>query len=401
MPNIIKAYNISDKINTCGRINLKKFGYWLFLIIFTLTLPAWASEDGEDYEFDDGSNFSFDSQSDNGEPVALDVVPLAKTDIDNNSNEDKNSQEEIFIPDRPNIDTKPVKNNDNPKDKTKTAPKATLTDKLKKDTSTKGDSIIEGTWIEKLTEISPSKLLGLNNDKADTEESTDEVDEEYEEDGDVSLEGLMHNYRTKSKGGRSNASVFDISGVMLRMSVDQVDYTMQNRGFKKINAKFQIPNFIKWRNEEGCRATGVVGYERTQACVVQKAKKDGYEYVQYLKYAKFDTKETMEIYFTSTFSDNKVYKIEYRSTIANITGNSPKAVYIRNLKVYDFWRRISRKYGVPDDKTRVTWGLGGNKPYMIAKTGFLKLEDPMFVEMDYTRMSREDQKFIHSDFYNF
>ena len=49
----------------------------------------------------------------------------------------------------------------------------------------------------------------------------------------------------------------------------------------------------------------------------------------------------------------------------------------------------------------VIWGLGGNKPYLNAATGYLKLEDPMFVEMDYTRMSREDQKFIHSDFYNF
>ena len=96
-----------------------------------------------------------------------------------------------------------------------------------------------------------------------------------------------------------------------------------------------------------------------------------------------------------------VYKIVYISRIAAITGNSPKAVYLHNLKVYDFWKKINQKYGQPDNKTDVTWGLGGNKPYLKAATGYLLLEDPMFREMDYTRMSREDQRFIHSDFYNF
>ena len=62
---------------------------------------------------------------------------------------------------------------------------------------------------------------------------------------------------------------------------------------------------------------------------------------------------------------------------------------------------MNQKYGHPDNKTNVTWGLGGNKPFLKASTGHLLLEDPMFREMDYTRMSREDQRFINSDFYNF
>lgn len=378
---------------TCREICLKKISLWLFLIMFSFILSVKADEDGEGYEFDDLPGFSFDNQLEDDGVTSNDVIPVTTDNL--SDPQDKNStdvetNDKIFIPVRPEIETESQNDNPNP-----TKSKGTsLTDKLKEDKSTKDKSIIDGTWIEKLAKISPTKLLG-DDDTPDTSAEASSSDD------DVSLESMMHNYRNKSKNGRSNASVFDIAGVMLRMSVAQVDSTMQNRGFKRINARFQIPNFIKWRNEEGCRATGVVGYERTQACVVQKAKKDGYEYVQYVKYAKFDTKETMEVYFTSTFSDNKVYKIEYRSTIAGITGNSPKAIYIRNLKVYDFWRRISRKYGVPDDKDRVTWGLGGDKPYMMAKTGFLKLEDPMFVEMDYTRMSREDQKFIHSDFYNF
>ena len=168
-----------------------------------------------------------------------------------------------------------------------------------------------------------------------------------------------------------------------------------------MNAKFTIPNFIKWRNEEACSSQGIVGFERMQSCISTMAKKDGYEYVYFLKYAKFDSKEEIEIYLTSNFTDNKVYKVIYRSKIPAVPGNSQKAIYMRNLKVYDFWKKINQKYGEPDNKNNVTWGLGGNKPFLKATTGFLHLEDPMFVEMDYSRMSREDQRFVHSDFYNF
>lgn len=45
--------------------------------------------------------------------------------------------------------------------------------------------------------------------------------------------------------------------------------------------------------------------------------------------------------------------------------------------------------------------MGGNKPYLKAKTGFLLLEDPMLRELDYTRMSREDQRYMNTDLYSF
>ncbi len=267
-----------------------------------------------------------------------------------------------------------------------------LTDTLKQDADVASESSlplpsVEGTWVDKLANTNPLTLLGSGNKISS---------------GTDSLDDLVDNARSSSNTNRrSNASVFDISGVMLRMSLQQVEETMRNRGFRKVMEKYQIPNFIKWRNEEYCRSTGVVGYERTEACVTQKAKKDNHEYVQTVKYSKFDTKEEMEITLTSNFTDNKVYKISYKSMAANITGNSPKAMYIRNIKVYDFWKKVNQKYGKPDNKTSITWGMGGNKPFMKANTGFLQLEDPMLRELDYTRMSREDQRYMNTDLYSF
>lgn len=271
----------------------------------------------------------------------------------------------------------------------------TLTETLKSDTGAEKPSIplpdVQDTWVGKLAEKNPLSLLK-------GEETTEESSKD-----NISLEGLVDNAR--NDGGnpnrRSNASVFDISGVMLRMSLKQVDRTMQNRGFRKVMQKYQIPNFIKWRNEEYCRNTGVVGYERIESCVTQKAKKDEHQYVQTTQYIKYDTKEEIEVTFSSNFTDNKVIKIVYKSQAANITGNSPKAVYLRNIKIYDFWKKINQKYGKPDDKENVTWGMGGNKPFLKASTGYLKLEDPMLRELDYTRMSREDQRYMNTDLYSF
>ena len=346
-------------------------------------LPAFASEDSDTYGLID---YNFD-----------DIPPI----------EDITTSDKIFLPSRPKINTSNIVS---PK-LTTVSSTTTLTDRLKETSDTK--NIIEGTWLEKINKISPRKLLGLSaNDNDNTSEDIDENEDEYDEydeddedydedEKEFDLEDIMNTHRAKKQNGKSNASVFDISGVMLRMNLQQVDDILRNRGFKKINARYQIPNFIKWRYEDICRTSGIVGYELTQGCILQKAKKDGFEYTQYVKYTKFESKEEIEVYFTSNFTNNKSYKIEYRSNIANITGNSPKAIYMRNIKVFDFWRRINRKYGAPDNKTLVTWGMGGNKPYLKASSGYLKLEDPLFLEMDYTRMSQEDKRFMQSDFYNF
>ncbi|MBO4294488.1 MAG: hypothetical protein J5896_03475 [Alphaproteobacteria bacterium] len=69
--------------------------------------------------------------------------------------------------------------------------------------------------------------------------------------------------------------------------------------------------------------------------------------------------------------------------------------------MFDFWKKINQKYGEPDNKEDILWGLGTNKPYLQAQTGFLKLEDPVLKDLDINRMAREDQRFIHSDIYTF
>jgi hypothetical protein len=188
---------------------------------------------------------------------------------------------------------------------------------------------------------------------------------------------------------------------MLRMSYAQAEAALTKRGYKKTMQKLDIPNFIRWRNEDRCRSQGVIGYERLNGCVVKLARENKYEYVAQAQFNKYETQETVQIFLTSTFTNNKIYKITYRTEAANNAGNSAKAQYLRNIKVYDFWKKINQKYGVPDDKESVIWSLGSNRPYLKADTGVLLLEDPMLRELDYARMSREDQRFMNTDLYTF
>ncbi len=246
-------------------------------------------------------------------------------------------------------------------------------------------SPLSGTWVEKL---------------ATTSFSSDDTTGGRKEAGSINLEKMVSS--SKNGNRRSNASVFDISGLMLRMNLPQAEATMAKRGFKRISQKFEIPNFIKWRYEEQCRNAGVVGYERLASCVVKAAKENKHQYVESERFVKYDTQEEISINLTSNFTNNKIYKIVYQSmSTRTMRGSSQKIQYLRDIKIYDFWRKINQKYGVPDNKEDVIWGMGGNKPYMKASTGFLLLEDPMLKELDFTRMSREDQKYMNTNLYNF
>ena len=377
--------------------------------VFCLPVSALASEDADPFIFGGDVNYEVGSVNalkvpDAPPPAANAVTPVQTPDFTPPPSNAVSAQAEVPMLQKQTEtspeDTKESRDGQTPLPlETDVDKNQTLTDNLKNDSPAADGKNpllpnIEGTWVDKLSEANPLALIVSKKDgkTSDEDESGEEKD---------SLESMVDSARKYRGRGRSNASVFDISGIMLRMSLKQVDRIAANRGFRKIHEKLQIPNFIKWRNEEYCRNRGVVGYERVQACVHQKAKKDKHEYIQVTKYVKYDTKEEIEVTFTSNFTDNKVYKIVYKSMAAAVTGNSPKAVYLRNIKVYDFWKKINQKYGNPDNKETVTWGLGGNKPFLKAQTGYLLLEDPMLQELDYTRMSREDARYMNTDLYSF
>ncbi|MBR5599508.1 MAG: hypothetical protein IKW39_05655 [Alphaproteobacteria bacterium] len=214
----------------------------------------------------------------------------------------------------------------------------------------------------------------------------------------MNVEKIKKQLETKQ---RSNAAHFDISGIKLRMTPKEVEEILKNQGYKKIMESMEIPNFIEWRAEELCRINGVVGFERLNACMTKIAQHHGYQFVEKQVYNRHLTKESIEVNYTSSFTDNLSYRIHYKSSIRMSESKASKNVYINNLKVFDFWKRIDLKYGEPDNTTEVKWGLGGKKPYMKAKTGELELMDPLLIGLDSTRMYNEDSRFANTQYYTF
>ncbi len=200
---------------------------------------------------------------------------------------------------------------------------------------------------------------------------------------------------------RANAANFDISGVKLRMTPEEVEKSLTSQGYRKIIETLEIPNFIKWRSEELCRQHGVIGFERLNACATMVSKENGYQFVYRQVYNRYASKESIDVYYTSTFTDNLAHSIFYKSSVPFNDSKASKNIYINNLKIFDFWRRIDLKYGPPDNESEVKWGLGGKKPYLQAQTGRLVLMDPLLKELDSARMFNEDTRFANMPYYTF
>lgn len=200
---------------------------------------------------------------------------------------------------------------------------------------------------------------------------------------------------------KSNAANFDISGIKLRMSPDEVKNILSKMGYKLISQESRVPNFIKWRSEELCRIHGIVGFERLAACSANIARVNGFEYVAYEVYNRYATRESIEVGYTSTFTDNLSSHIIYKSEVPLSTSRASQNIYINNLKIYDFWRRIDIRYGQPDNASEIKWGLGGKKPYLQASTGRLELVDPLLKDLDISRMLNEDSRFTNIEYYTF
>lgn len=203
------------------------------------------------------------------------------------------------------------------------------------------------------------------------------------------------------KNRRSNAALFDISQVKLRMTPAEVEAVLKPQGYIRISQEFRIPNFIRWRAEELCRIHSVIGFERLKACARDVAQTNGFEYIGSEVYKRHSTRETISVHYTSVFSNNLAHHIYYESDLPMSVSRASQYVYTNNLKIYDFWRRVDLRYGKPDNTSEVKWGLGGKKPFLKASTGRLELSDPVLKDLDAARMVNEDARLTNVPYYNF
>ena len=115
-----------------------------------------------------------------------------------------------------------------------------------------------------------------------------------------------------------------------------------------------------------------------------------------------NTGETLDIYFTSNATDNRVWKIVYNNDVDVIEGDAEKFAKQRENKILAFWQAVLDKYGEPNSGTD-KWISSTNAydPMMTAYYGQLELIDKGRESMDQARNNQQAREHFKAKPYAF
>lgn len=178
----------------------------------------------------------------------------------------------------------------------------------------------------------------------------------------------------------ANVSSFDIAGVMLGMTFDDVYALFANGGLYAPRKDNAIVYTISpdWRNnlDYECNQQGVFVPDQLEQCIRTLAKNRGLLYASEYHLVRDLTGETIDVYFTSNTTDNVVWRIEYNNDVDELMGDGDKFEDQRQKKILSFWAGVLDKYGAPNSGTD-KWISSNNAydPMMTAYYGALELVD--------------------------
>ncbi len=172
---------------------------------------------------------------------------------------------------------------------------------------------------------------------------------------------------------------FDIAGIMLGMSFDDIkNLFFGNDGLyaprHHNSIIYAIHKDWKYNLDYECRQQGIVIPKDLEQCVNTLAKNRGLLYASELHLVRNLTGETIDVYFTSNATDNKVWRVVYNNDVDVLEGGSEKFENQRQKKILYFWQSVLQKYGAPNSDAD-KWISSGNAydPMMTAYYGSLEL----------------------------
>ena len=193
---------------------------------------------------------------------------------------------------------------------------------------------------------------------------------------------------------------FEISGLALGMTPDEVVDIMYENGFKRTDIRYGIPMFRSAFYEQNCRDRRVHILDEVRKCIERQADRDDVKYVSSMTFKKPATKEYIRVLFTSYATDNQVFKIYYESEGDNSLTMTQRNLAKQLRRKDMFWRMMFENYGLPDDSELIVWGDPDSAYMQAVMTGssynaYIVLEDKNIQDDDY--FAAEDEK----DFLNY
>lgn len=152
------------------------------------------------------------------------------------------------------------------------------------------------------------------------------------------------------------AEGFDIMGMKLHMTPEEVITIAQDNGFEVSNIAYAIPLFMTTTYEQQCRQNGFAQLRLIHDCVRMQAQADEVYYISELRLNNDVTKEQIIVSFVSGLTGNQASRIDYTSFGDNSLGTSYKDAAKKTARQDLFWKLVFEKYGQPNFPKRLLWG---------------------------------------------
>lgn len=205
--------------------------------------------------------------------------------------------------------------------------------------------------------------------------------------------------RAKKTGvSDTNVLKFDIAGVRLKMTPEEVMEKALEAGFSMKFQDRKIPTLNEWKYRRLCMQQMLFKYDIRKRCVQEIAQHNNSEYVSRLVFENKDRRETLTVEFASRFAENQAYRIRYVSKGDHSLGTTDEAHYFKTKRRQEFLKLLITKYGIPDDERALLWGVSGVSATLQADLSdsfldaSLVLEDLSIENDDFDNMSVQDAK---------
>lgn len=202
-------------------------------------------------------------------------------------------------------------------------------------------------------------------------------------------------------GQMKDVRTFDVSGIELGMTPDEVIEEAKDRGYEITKVEHNIPLHLTTFYKERCnpRARAI----EKQNCIIDQAKEDEVYYVSSITMVRPQTAEYMQVLFSSYATDNVAYKIYYENKGDNSLNYTRKNLAKKVRRRDAFWNLMYETYGQPDDKDNMIWG-NPQEAYMQAMmqgsayNAYIVLEDKSITDEDRVAANEqaEELRYKHS-----
>ncbi len=188
---------------------------------------------------------------------------------------------------------------------------------------------------------------------------------------------------------RHDVSQFKIAGLKLGMDTQTVYEEMVELGYTLTRVEKSIPLFRTSYYDDICRRKhGLTILSDIRQCVLNYAEKDEIHYVFRETYERPQSKETVQVSYSTPDTMNVAYKIAYKSKGDNSLGTSRPSLAKKKQRHEEFWNMIFDTYGLPDENDTILWG-NPNTIYMRALMrgtsydAYVFMEDRLIQDKDY------------------